>query len=134
MKWVQVTTVQFNETMNTTTTTPLQPHKHAFHANSELVSLKLNSISYIKNGMKYIIKDLKLEQTTSSTLTLQKVIVEDSGTYTCVVSNRFGTVRKSAKLTVEPGESRENLLHLFYVLYTFFYKQLGIRTNATDGI
>jgi len=117
IKWVRITTenytVPFNTTMNSTTTTSTsQTSGSDSRADSEMISLKLNKISYIKDGIKYTIKDLKFEQTASSTLKLKNLVLQDSGTYTCVMSTRSGTARRLTSLTVKPGKQCEDLTFL----------------------
>ena len=115
IKWVHkrsiniTTTPGSNETnSNTTTTTTANPSKYSRYgerarAEASVIVPKINSITYTKDDVRYIVTDLKYEQTASSTLVLKDLRLADSGIYTCVMSNLKGVARKSTYLTVNPG-------------------------------
>ena len=92
--------------LNTTTTTSRPRNKQKnYDAKAEIAVIvpKMNNITYMEDGVKHVVSDLKFEQATSSTLVLKDLSLMDGGVYTCVMSNSKGVTRQSTYLIVSPG-------------------------------
>ena len=89
-------------------------------ADTSAIVPKMNSIAYVKDGVKHIVTDLKYEQATSSSLLLKDLSLADSGVYTCVMSNLKGVARKNTYLTVNPGRVFFILLGTREILISWF--------------
>ena len=112
IKWVHkrsenITMLHNNGTiLNTTTTTSIPRNKQKnYDAKAEIAVIvpKMNKITYMEDGVKHVVSDLKFEQAASSTLVLKDLSLMNGGVYTCVMSNSKGVTRQSTYLIVNPG-------------------------------